>query len=852
MLRLATSLTAIFCLVLSGTAAFAQSHLTAHLTGAQERPAVASAAQGTAVFTLTGDDLHYFVTVEGLTGPITGSHIHTGKRGVNGGVAHDIAADFLGGGITSAHGTWENLTTAQITDLLAGNLYINIHTAANPGGEIRGQIDVGGGTHLTANLNAAQENPGTGAAALGTASLTLTEEGLEYKITVNALTGGITAAHIHGAEIGVNGGVVFDLGGSFSGTTAEGIWRRGAGAGELTNALLRDLLLGRQYLNVHTAANPGGEIRGQIILASGFGGRARIDQAQEVPPTGAAGQGTATFTLTPSGLVYNITVEGLTGAIAAAHIHRAPAGVNGGVVKTLTADFVGGTARGVWRSDDAEPLTNDLICRLFEQGLYVNIHTAANPAGEIRGQIMLNTGSTSLAATLSSNQEEPTNPSTARGVATARLSGTTLDYDVSAQGLTGPITAAHFHNAPIGVNGGATFNILAAFGGGNTAHGSIAGLTAAQVNDFLKGNFYVNIHTAANPGGEIRGQVLLASGLGMRFPLTDDQEVPATGVAALGTGSATLTNDGLVYAITVSGLASAFASAHFHNEATGVNGGVVRAFTGGFVSNHIEDVWHPADASPLTPALRRELVLGRIYANIHTVGNPGGEIRGQVNPADGFATEDPLVGGAEVPPVATLGFGTAGTTLSEEGVIYNLSFANLSSPFTASHFHSAPAGVNGGVVHDISGSVTAGTGRGIWLRSAGLTDALICDYFEGELYINVHTTIHGGGEIRSNLNDLIPSDAPLLPFASGLQLRTSPNPTHGYASIAYELPQATHVALRVYDAQGAVVRIVADEAQDAGSHEVELDGTRWPSGVYFVRLQTDLGTDTRKLVLIGN
>lgn len=846
MLRLVTSLAASLCMSLAGSAAFAQAHLTAHLTGAQERPAVATAAQGTAVFALNGDDLQYFVTVEGLSGAITGAHIHNGKRGVNGGVVHDIMSSFLGNR-TTAHGTWNNLTAAQITDLLAGNYYVNVHTAANPGGEIRGQIDIAGGTHLTANLNGAQENPGTGAAGLGTASLTLTEEGLEYKITVNALTGGITAAHIHGGEIGVNGGVVFDLGGSFSGTTAEGIWRRGPGAGQLTDALVRDLLLGRQYLNVHTAANPGGEIRGQIQLASGFGGTARIDQAQEVPPTGAAGQGTATFTLTPSGLVYNITVEGLTGAITSAHIHRAPAGVNGGVVRTLTADFTGGTARGVWRANDSEPLTHDLICELFKQGLYVNIHTAANPGGEIRGQIILDPTSTLMAATLSSNQEEPTNPSPARGVASVRLSGTTLNFDISAQGLTGPITAAHFHNAPIGVNGGATFNILGAFAGGNTAHGSIAGLTQTQINDFLKGNFYVNLHTAANPGGEIRGQVLVASGLGMRFPFTDDQEVPATGSTALGTGSATLTNDGLVYAITVSGLGSAITASHFHNAATGVNGGVVRNFT--LTSNHIEDVWHPADGQPLTPAMRTQLMLGNIYGNVHTTGNPGGEIRGQVNPASGFATEDPLVSGAEVPPVATNGMGTAGTTLSEEGVIYNFSFANMSSAFTAAHFHSAPVGVNGGVVHDITGSVTGGTGRGVW---TGITDLLTCDYFLGNLYMNVHTSMNPGGEIRSNLNDLTPADAPILPFEARLQLRTSPNPTSGYASIAYELPQATHVALRVYDARGAVIGILADETQQAGAHETELDATRWPSGVYFVRLQTDLGADTRKLVLIGN
>ncbi|MCA9726968.1 MAG: CHRD domain-containing protein [Candidatus Eisenbacteria bacterium] len=848
MRRFATTIASLLLLLSAGTAAFGQAHLNATMTGDQERPAVVTAAHGSAVFALIGDELHFYLTAEGLTGPITAAHIHSGKRGVNGGVIHNIFDDFKGG--NTAHGTWSGLTAAQITDLIAGNYYVNVHTAANPGGEIRGQIDIAGGTHFTANLNAAQENPGTGAAGLGTGSFTLTPEGLEYKITVNALTGGISAAHFHTGDIGVNGGVAFDIGGSFSGTTAEGVWRRGAGAGALTDALVKELLLGRLYVNVHTAANPGGEIRGQVLLASGFGGSARLDQAQEVPPTGAAGQGTAAFTLTPDGLVFNITVEGLTGPITAAHFHRAAAGSNGGVVRTLTGDFSGGTASGVWRSSDSEPLTDDLICALFSQDLYVNVHTAAHPGGEIRGQVLLYTGNTTLVANLSSNQEEPTNPSTGRGTATLRLSGTTLSYDVSVQGLTGAITAAHFHLAPIGTNGGVIFNIAGAFVG-NTAHGSLAGLTAAQVKDFLKGNFYVNVHTAANPGGEIRGQAVLSSGCGLRFPFSDDQEVPATGSTALGTGSATLTNDGLVYAITVSGLGSAFSAAHFHGAATGVNGGVVRDFTGSVASNHVEDVWSPADAQPLSATMRDNLMLGNIYANVHTVGNPGGEIRGQLNPATGFAAEGPLVGGAEVPPVPTFGMGAAGTTLCEGGIVYGLSFADLTSAFTAAHFHSAPPGSNGGVVFNITSSVVGGTGRGVWTRTAGLTDALICDYFAGELYINVHTTVNPGGEIRSNLFDLTPSDAPEPSILSAqLQLRTAPNPTRGLAAISYRLPESSFVALRIYDAQGALVHTLANETQEAGSHEVEIDGSGWSGGIYFVRLETGLGSATRKLILV--
>ena len=80
-------------------------------------------------------------------------------------------------------------------------------------------------------------------------------------------------------------------------------------------------------------------------------------------------------------------MEGLTGSIAAAHFHNAAAGTDGGVVRTISGDFTGNTASGLWTGTDSEPLTDALIAELLAGNLYVNIHTAANGAGEIRGQV---------------------------------------------------------------------------------------------------------------------------------------------------------------------------------------------------------------------------------------------------------------------------------------------------------------------------------------------------------------------------------------------------------------------------------------------------------------------------------
>jgi hypothetical protein len=149
--------------------------------------------------------------------------------------------------------------------------------------------------------------------------------------------------------------------------------------------LVAALLSGNLYVNVHTAANPGGEIRGQVNLSSGTGFAASLDGKQEGTPVTTGASGTGAFTLANAGLVFNTTVTGLD--FTAAHFHNAAAGVNGGVVRTMTNDFVGNTASGVWTSTDSEPLTNELIGELLQGNIYVNAHTVANPGGEIRGQL---------------------------------------------------------------------------------------------------------------------------------------------------------------------------------------------------------------------------------------------------------------------------------------------------------------------------------------------------------------------------------------------------------------------------------------------------------------------------------
>ena len=117
--------------------AFAEK-LKATLDGKSETPPNASAGTGTADidYDASSKKLTWKLTYSGLTGPATAAHFHgPAEPGKNAGVAVAIP-----NATTSPNDGSATLTDAQAADLLAGKYYVNVHTAANPGGEIRGQV----------------------------------------------------------------------------------------------------------------------------------------------------------------------------------------------------------------------------------------------------------------------------------------------------------------------------------------------------------------------------------------------------------------------------------------------------------------------------------------------------------------------------------------------------------------------------------------------------------------------------------------------------------------------------------------------------------------------------------------
>jgi uncharacterized protein (TIGR03118 family) len=344
-----------------------------------------------------------------------------------------------------------------------------------------------------------------------------------------------------------------------------------------------------------------------------------LNAESEVPATTSGATALGTFSLEGSNLTYNISFSGLSGPATAAHIHAPATATNSAlpaVPFTVAADTSGTIAGTV-------ALTPELVSDIVNGMAYVNIHTANNPGGEIRGQIV----PLHFPVTLNGASQVPPVQTSASGSASLTLVGSELFYTVTYSGLSGPVTAAHIHGPADTTNSAPP---IIPFNPPSTASGTFSGnvsLTPVQVAYLLAGQTYINIHTATNGGGEIRGQIYPIQ---FNATLNGSSEVPATASAGTGTAFLSLVNNVLSYDLTFTNLFSAATGAHIHGPAdTTHNANIIVPFSAPAAS-----AGHITGAATVDAQKLLELMSGLTYVNVHTTNYPGGEIRGQLQPAN--------------------------------------------------------------------------------------------------------------------------------------------------------------------------------------------------------------------------
>ena len=126
-----------------------------------------------------------------------------------------------------------------------------------------------------------------------------------------------------------------------------------------------------------------------------------------------------------------------------------------------------------------------------------------------------------------------------------------------------------------------------------------------------------------------------------------------------------------------------------------------------------------------------------------------------------------LSGLGEVPPNASpaTGFGTVVLNAVQTQITVNENWSGLSAPASASHIHNAPPGVNGAVIFTFAG-VPAATAGAIPQQVFAITAAQVAQLFAGNMYLNIHTSVFPGGEIRGQLA-LVPEPGSLALLGAG-------------------------------------------------------------------------------------
>lgn len=250
------------------------------------------------------------------------------------------------------------------------------------------------GQTLGAVLTASQETPPTTTSGFGNATVTFdsTRTNITVTITVANLGSPINNFHIHEGAAGVAGPVIINLiglGGVFTnGTMTVTV----PIPSDVAQRMLQNPA--NFYVNVHTVAFPGGAVRGQLAFASGgpVNYSAELRGANEVPPTGSTAFGGSFITLdsTNNLLTWEVNTSGISTATLS-HIHRGPAGVSGPVLinfATSPAQIPNGRTNGSIDISSLDPSDKTALASASTaSGYYVNVHSTAFGAGEIRGQL---------------------------------------------------------------------------------------------------------------------------------------------------------------------------------------------------------------------------------------------------------------------------------------------------------------------------------------------------------------------------------------------------------------------------------------------------------------------------------
>ncbi len=337
---------------------------SASLSGAQVVPAVLTGSAGTAKLALQADNVTLTYDITQNVPNATSVNIHIGAPGEVGNTTHQLmpVSGHMTGSIT--------LTTDEQNALTPDQLYIDVESSAHPGGEIRGQVTLPGATIFVAKASGSQEVPSVTTAYAAHASFIMSADQatMVYHVVTTAVP---TDVRLQRGIASLNGPTAYPL--TPIGQTIDGTLQLGASDPS-------DLQNGRFYVNIVTAANAAGELRGQVLSPGETLFTGVLSGANEVPPVPSQATGAAQFVLSPdqTQLRYEADVNGIIPT--AAEIDNAPPGQIGPTLYQLTLAQQGVLGQMMMAAGN--------LTKLINGNVYINVHTASYANGELRAQLV--------------------------------------------------------------------------------------------------------------------------------------------------------------------------------------------------------------------------------------------------------------------------------------------------------------------------------------------------------------------------------------------------------------------------------------------------------------------------------
>ena len=667
-------------------------YYTVNFFGNNELPTNLTNGHGALVLEVHEDTLVVSGSFAELTGDFAanvagGAHLHTGIAGQNGGISisltSTINADLKSGTFEAADNKFV-LTSQQRAALEARNMYANIHSSTNAGGEIRGQVLGRAQTVFRAHIAGSDESSvvtttGRGLLVAEVIDDTLIVSGSFGNLGTEVNTAISGGAHLHTGIAGANGGISIPLDIDLDANNLGGKFQATSNRYVLTSEQKAALYDRRFYANVHSMNFAAGEIRGQLLPESQAVFTAFMSSNFELAGFSTRARGLVKAELTGNRLTVSGSYDNLTSLInlalaGGAHIHIGMAGTNGPIalplVSTLDADSLG----GAFMADlNTFTLTADQRAALMTRGCYVNLHTLTHAGGEIRGQLLPD-AMTYFSSIISGAGESNPIRTGAKGLVMLEVNGQQVIGSGSFSGLESDFAAnvaggAHIHTGLAGTNGGIKIPIAATVDGSLRAGTFMAAnntfpITSGILDTLRQRLFYVNIHSASHAGGELRGQVLPLANSYFTASLAGLNEVQPTASSARGALKLELIGDKLTVTGSFAGLQGDFAAnigggAHLHTGGPGGTGGISVPLNTTVSGDLKAGVYAAADNSfALTSDQLDALYSGNFYANIHSTTNNPGEIRSQVlQDLNRFPAADALI---QTP--------VAGSTIAIEGL----------------------------------------------------------------------------------------------------------------------------------------------------------------------------------------